>query len=66
MWTAAARAGQDLFTDNNNTQCSKQMMNITMWTLGHYHIMICNNMQTQIKWIAIKSGMASFRNSMIQ
>ena len=45
MWTAA-RAGQDLFTDNNNTQCSKQMMNITMWTLSHYHIMICNNMQT--------------------
>ena len=45
MWTPA-RAGQDLFTDNNNTQCSKQMMNITMWTLSHYHIMICNNMQT--------------------
>ena len=43
MWTAA-RAGQDLFTDNN-TQCSKQMMNITMWTLGHYHILICNNTQ---------------------
>ena len=41
------------------------MMNITMWTLDHYHIMICNNIQTQIKWIAIKSQIWHDLNSMI-
>ena len=63
MWTAA-RACQDLFTDNNNTQCSKQMMNITNITCvdTHYNLMICNNIQTQINWIAIKSGMSTLRN----
>ena len=59
MWTPA-RAGQDLFTDNNNTQCSKQM-NITCVDT-HYNLMICNNIQTQINWITIKSGMSALRN----
>ena len=60
MWTPAS-AGQDLSTDNNNTQCSKQMMNITCVDT-HYNLMICNNIQTQINWITIKSGLSALRN----